>query len=138
MAENINIVILQGRVGKDPMTRTLGETATASFTLATSRGSKDNAQTTWHNIVTYRQSADFVGKYVRKGDLVSVVGEISNRKWTDKDGQDHYVTEIVAQRVQIVASKNHTDGAGRRPEPQRPNLEKDQDDLPFVPSSVRR
>ena len=87
------IVILLGHVGKDPEVRRLNDgTAVASFTLATNESYKDRSgqkveETTWHNIVVWRNVAEIAEKYVKKGDLLYLEGKLKNRSWDDKDGK---------------------------------------------------
>lgn len=102
MAGSVNRAILIGRCGKDPTVRyTQDNRPIVSFSIATSTSWKDRASgerredTTWHNIVIFNtRLADVAEKYVRKGSHVYVEGEIKNRSW-EKDGQKHYITEIV-------------------------------------------
>ena len=104
----LNKVQLIGRLGTDPDYRcTPSGTPVATFSLATSERRKDKDGevrefTEWHNIVTWRTLADTCRNYLTKGKLVYVEGRIRTRKYQDKDGQDRYITEIVADQVKFL------------------------------------
>lgn len=114
----INKAILIGNVGQDPEIRYTGDvnngTKVATFRLATTERYRDRSgnlqeHTEWHNIVVWRNTADVVEKYVKKGTQVYVEGRIRTRSWDDQTGNKRYVTEIVADTLQLL---------GRRPEGQ--------------------
>ncbi len=104
----INKVTLIGNLGGDPEVRRLeGGTAVARFSLATNESYKDkdgNFQTVteWHNVVVWRELAERAERSLKKGMLVYVEGKISYRKYTTQDGQDRYVTDIVANTFRIM------------------------------------
>ncbi|MUM78709.1 single-stranded DNA-binding protein [Pseudodesulfovibrio sp. F-1] len=108
MAGSLNKVILIGRLGRDPeLSYTPNGQARARFSIATDEGYRDRQtgqkveRTEWHNIVAWRQTAEFCGNYLGKGRLVLVEGKLQTRKWQDQNtGQDRYMTEIVADNVQ--------------------------------------
>jgi len=108
MAGSLNKVILIGRLGRDPeLSYTPNGQARAKFSIATDEGYRDRQtgqkveRTEWHNIVAWRQTAEFCGNYLAKGRLVLVEGKLQTRKWQDQNtGQDRYMTEIVADNVQ--------------------------------------
>jgi single-strand DNA-binding protein len=108
MAGSLNKVILIGRLGRDPeLSYTPNGQARAKFSIATDEGYRDKQtgqkveRTEWHNIVAWRQTAEFCGNYLGKGRLVLVEGKLQTRKWQDQNtGQDRYMTEIVADNVQ--------------------------------------
>ena len=107
---SVNKVILVGNVGKDPEIRHLDSgVAVASFTLATSESyTKDGERITnteWHNIVAWRGLAGVVEKYVKKGSKLYIEGKITHRQY-EKDGQTKYFTEIVANNMVMLDSKN--------------------------------
>jgi single-strand DNA-binding protein len=103
---SVNKVFLLGRVGKEPTSKELSKGKICSFTLATERKyKKDNqpvTETEWHNVVTFQHAAEFASTYVNKGDTVYVEGFLQTRKWTDKQGEDRYVTEVVVNNIQKV------------------------------------
>ena len=132
----INKVILIGNVGKEPTIRNLdnGETV-ASFSLATSETFKKQdgtkvTNTTWHNIVVWKGLAKVVEKYVKKGDTLYIEGKISNRSWDDKEGNKHYITEIVASNIQMLGSKTK-DTSGTTEQDVNSDIPKQDDYLPF-------
>lgn len=138
----INKVILIGNVGKDPEIRHLDSgVAVASFPLATSETyrNKDNQKVTnteWHNIVVWRGLADVAEKYVKKGNPLYIEGKIRTRSWDDKDGNKRYTTEIVADNMQMLGSKQSNEAAAAAA-PETISTEKientpsEEDDLPF-------
>jgi single-strand DNA-binding protein len=112
MSVSMNKVILIGRLGKDPQVREVGDTSVANFSLATDESYKDRdgekqKKTEWHNIVVWGNSAkNFVEPYLHCGDLIMVEGKLQTRKWTDKDGNDKYTTEINVTNIQPVITGN--------------------------------
>ena len=115
---SVNKVILIGRLGKDPETRYMpnGEAVT-NATLATSENWKDKSgvkqeKTEWHNLTFYRKLAEIAGEYLKKGSSVYVEGRIQTRKWQNKEGQDQYTTEIVADRMQMLGGRSGGGGGG--------------------------
>ena len=114
----VNKVILIGNVGQDPEIRYTGDvnngTKVATLRVATTERYRDrngNLQehTEWHSIVVWRNTADVVEKYVKKGTQVYIEGRLRTRSWDDQNGNKRYVTEIVADTLQLL---------GRRPEGQ--------------------
>jgi single-strand DNA-binding protein len=101
---SVNRAIILGRIGKDPEVKHLSaETSVASFNVATTfRKSKVDEDTEWHRVVAWDRLADVVGKYAKKGDLIYIEGRLRTRKWTDKSGNERDVTEIVAERIQLI------------------------------------
>lgn len=92
-----------------------GGEAVANITLATTDSWKDKSgtkqeKTEWHRVSFFGRQAEVVGEYLKKGSQVYIEGRIQTRKWQDKDGQDRYTTEIVADRMQMLGGKSS--GAG--------------------------
>jgi len=112
---SVNKVILVGNLGRDPETRyTTGGDAVTNIRLATTDVWKDKngekqERTEWHNIVFYGRQAEIAGEYLKKGRQIYVEGRLQTRKWQDKEGQDRYTTEIIADRMQMLGSR---EGAG--------------------------
>ncbi len=108
---SLNKVMLIGNVGSEPSVRYLeGNTKVASFSLATSERYKDRngenkENTEWHNIVVWRNLADFVEKYIHKGSQLFIEGKIRTRNYTDQANVKKYITEIVADSIQFVGRK---------------------------------
>lgn len=112
---NINKTILGGRLTADPELRqTNSGVSVCSFTVAVNRKySKDGQQEAdFINCQAWRQTAEFVCKYFKKGSSICVAGAIQTRSWDDQNGQKRYATEIVADEVYFVDGKNDTQGAG--------------------------
>ncbi|MDR1866074.1 MAG: single-stranded DNA-binding protein [Bacteroidales bacterium] len=110
----VNKVILLGRAGKDPEVRHLDNNmSVANFTLATNESyMKDGSrveQTEWHNIVSWR-NAKYIEDYVRKGMLLYVEGRLRSRSWDDKNGNKHYITEVLADTLHILSPKDNSQG----------------------------
>jgi len=108
---SINKVILVGNVGKDPVVRYFDKgVAKATFPLATSE-SYTNQQgesitsTEWHNIVLWRALAEVAEKTIKKGAQVYIVGKIKTRSYVDKDGNNKYITEILADTLLVLDKK---------------------------------
>ena len=102
---SVNRVQLIGNLGKDPELRMAGETAVITLPLATSETYKGEKQTEWHNVVFWGKTAEVVNKYLKKGNQIYVEGRLKTRKWTDKEGNDHYQTEIHAQSMVMLGGK---------------------------------
>jgi single-strand DNA-binding protein len=112
MAAGLNKVMIIGRLGRDPEVRyTQGGTAVTNFSVATSDGWTDKAtgekreKTEWHRVVAFRRLAEVCGEYLAKGRQVYVEGRLQTRSW-EKDGITRYTTEILADKVQFLESKN--------------------------------
>ena len=113
MARGINKVILIGNLGNDPDVRyTSGGSAVANISLATSDTWRDKEtgdpqeRTEWHRIVFFGRLAEIVSEYLRKGSKIYVEGRLQTRKWQDRDGNDRYTTEIVANEMQMLDSRS--------------------------------
>ena len=107
----INKVILVGRITKDPALRkTQNGTSVVSFTLACNRRVPSQGQDAdFINCVAWNKTADFMAQYVRKGALLGIEGRIQTRSYDDKDGKRVYVTEVVANSVQLLESKKQAE-----------------------------
>jgi len=107
----VNRVILLGNLGKDPEIRHLENgRARASFTLATNEFYKNKegekvTSTEWHNVVLWSPLAEIAEKYLTKGKQVYIEGKLTNRSYTDKDGQAKYITEVVGQNLVLLGNK---------------------------------
>ena len=119
---SVNKAFILGRVGKDPLVSHYNNAKKVTFSMATTdRGytKQDGTQvpdrTEWHNIVAWRNLAEICEKYVRKGDLLHIEGKITNRSW-EKDGTTHYITEIVAEVVELFP-KNQQGQQAPQPAP---------------------
>jgi single-strand DNA-binding protein len=118
---SVNKVILVGNLGKDPELRyTPSGAAVATFSLATSERYKDKSgewvdKTEWHNIVAWRNLAEICGKFLHKGKQVYIEGKIQTRSYDDRDGNKRYITEIVADQMQMLGRAGEDTGGSNRP-----------------------
>ncbi|MBI5718257.1 MAG: single-stranded DNA-binding protein [Burkholderiales bacterium] len=120
---SVNKVILIGNLGKDPEVRYMPSgSAICNVTLATSRQwkNKDSGErqeeTEWHRVVFFDRMAEIAGEYLKKGRPVYVEGRLKTRKWTDKEGVEKYTTEIVAEQMQLLGSRDGGGGGGGMPD----------------------
>jgi len=154
----VNKVILVGNLGKDPeVRRTQSGEPIVNFSVATSENWRDKntgerkEKTEWHRVVIFNEHlAKIAEQYLRKGSKVFVEGQLATRKWTDKDGQEKYTTEIVLNRfrgeLQMLDGRGEGGGdnagfssppaarsEGRRPSSNAPAFEPGgmDDDIPF-------
>ena len=114
---SFNKVILIGNMTADPeLKQTTGGISVCSFSIAINRRfakADQNQQTVdFINIVTWRQSAEFVSRYFKKGNPILVCGQLQTRSWTDAQGQKRYATEVVADEVSFVAPSNQAGAPG--------------------------
>ena len=105
---SFNKVILIGNMTADPeLKQTASGISVSSFSIAVNRrfkGENGQQECDFINIVTWRQQAEFVCKYFKKGNPILICGQIQTRTWTDNQGQKRYATEVVADEVSFVAS----------------------------------
>src|SRR5438105_15646472 len=108
---SVNKVILIGNLGRDPETRYMPDGgAITNISIATTDKWKDKAgemqeKTEWHRVAFFGKLAEIAGEYLKKGSQVYVEGRLQTRKWQDKEGQDKYTTEIVANEMQMLGSR---------------------------------
>lgn len=106
-----NSVRLLGNLGKEPVIKTFSNGGkVANFSLATKSFSKDKdgnrvEETDWHNLVVRGKQAEIVEKYLTKGSQIAVEGMLKSRKYTDSDGHDKYITEVVVNEFQMMGRK---------------------------------
>lgn len=105
---SVNKAIILGHLGKDPDLRSLPDgKSVATISIATTETWKDKSgekqeKTEWHRVVMFGKQADLAGQYLKKGSQVYIEGRIQTKKWTDKQGQEKYTTEILADRMQFI------------------------------------
>ena len=138
---SLNRALLIGNVGNDPEVRYLNneQGKFTSFRLATTERYKDRngdvkENTEWHQIVAWGKMADIVEKFVNKGSQLYVEGKITTRKWTDKDGNDRFTTEIRAEGIQILGKREEAKPAPAEESPALKALKAEdnpEQDLPF-------
>ena len=110
---SLNMVILNGYVGKDPEIKTFQDGGkVANFTMATSKkgyttqsGTVVPDKTTWHNITAKGNIVKAIEPYVKKGDYIGIIGEISQREYTNTAGVKSYFNEIIANEIQFFPSQ---------------------------------
>lgn len=144
----LNKVILIGNLGADPDLRFMPNgNPVAQVSLATTRRWKDKQSgerkedTEWHRLIFYNRLAEIAGEYLKKGSKIYVEGRLQTRKW-QKDGVDHYTTEIIVGEMHMLDSRQGTDSgaaAGNKydppqmktPAPAGDNSDDFDDDIPF-------
>ena len=139
---NLNKVILGGRLTADPeLKQTPSGVSVISFTVAVNRrfgsknGEQNETQADFINCVAWRQTAEFISKYFRKGSSICVLGSLQVRSWQDNQGQKRYSTEVVVDEANFVDARNENGSApsyssnpGSAPNFEDHNTD---DDLPF-------
>jgi single-strand DNA-binding protein len=112
MARGVNKVILVGNLGADPEVKYMPNgNAVANVTVATSESWKDKQsgeqkdKTEWHRVVFFRRLAEIAGEYLKKGSQIYIEGKLQTRKWQDKNGNDRYTTEIIANEMQMLGGR---------------------------------
>ncbi|MGR8949952.1 MAG: single-stranded DNA-binding protein [Gammaproteobacteria bacterium] len=152
MARGVNKVTLIGNLGSDPEIRyTANGSAVANVSIATAESWKDREsgeqqeRTEWHRVVFFSRLAEIVGEYLKKGSQVYIEGRLQTRKWQDRDGNDRYTTEIVANEMQMLGGRGGGGGfdapsgqpkSGQRGSPapsssNEPPMDDFDDDIPF-------
>ena len=118
---SVNKVIVVGNLGRDPETRFLPDgKAVCNFSVATTDKWTDKATnekkeaTEWHRISSFGRLAEICGEYLKKGSQVYIEGKLRTRKWQDKEGQDRYSTEIIAETMQMLGSRSGMGGGEPR------------------------
>ncbi len=145
MARGINKVILVGNLGADPETRYMPSgSAVTNLRVATSESWKDKQtgeqqeRTEWHRVAMFGRLAEIAAEYLRKGSQVYLEGSLRTRKWQDKDGNDRWSTEIVANEMQMLGSRGDASAPARSQPaavgesgPSGPPDDEFNDDIPF-------
>lgn len=147
MARGINKVILVGNLGADPETRYMPSgSAVTNIRVATTESWKDKdtgdqqERTEWHSVAFFGRLAEIVAEYLRKGSQVYIEGKLRTRKWQDREGNDRWSTEVVANEMQMLGGRPGSNAPAQAPAPaaaqagadapQPPPGEFD-DDIPF-------
>jgi len=121
MSRGVNKVILVGNLGADPETRSMpsGMTVT-NIRIATSESWKDKTsgaqqeRTEWHSVALFGRLGEIAAEYLRKGSQVFVEGKLRTRKWQDKQDNDRYTTEIIADNMQMLGARGGAPGGAER------------------------
>lgn len=117
MALGLNKVMLLGNLGKDPDIQIFeGGVKKASFTMATSEAYRDKEgnridKVEWHNVVAWRNLAETMERFLRKGSKVYIEGKIRTRNYQDQSGSTRYITEIVAENLILLDRRETGEGA---------------------------
>jgi single-strand DNA-binding protein len=145
MARGINKVIIVGNLGGDPETRYMPSgSAVTNLTVATNESWKDKQtgeqkeRTEWHKVAMFNRLAEVAAEYLRKGSQVYIEGKLRTRKWQDKDGNDRWTTEVVADEMQMLGGRSGGGGSasmnqdpGPASAPAKPGPDDFDDDIPF-------
>jgi single-strand DNA-binding protein len=144
MARGVNKVIVVGNLGQDPETRYMPSgSAVTNLRVATNESWKDKQtgeqkdRTEWHSVAMFGRLAEIAAEYLRKGSQVYIEGKLRTRKWQDKDGNDRYTTEIVADEMQMLGSRSggSAPSISDAPPPSAPRSQSSgddfDDDIPF-------
>jgi single-strand DNA-binding protein len=143
MARGINKVILVGNLGADPETRYMPSgSAVTNLSVATSESWKDKQtgeqkeRTEWHKVAMFNRLAEIAAEYLRKGSQVYIEGKIRTRKWQDRDGNDRWTTEIIADEMQMLGGRGGgsapmSSGGQGQSSPPPPPADDFEDDIPF-------
>ena len=131
---NFNKVIIGGRLTADcELKQTPNGVSVTSFSIAVNRKGADS-KTDFIDCVAWRQTAEFISRYFKKGSSICIVGSLQKREWTDKNnGQKRYATEVIAEEASFVDSKNDSASADTANIPADANMQEvaENDDLPF-------
>jgi len=122
MARGINKVILIGNLGADPETRAMPSGGTvANLRVATSESWRDKQtgeqqeRTEWHRVALFGRLAEVASEYLRKGSQVYIEGSLRTRKWTDKQGNERYSTEVIGNDMQMLGGRGGGAGGASAP-----------------------
>jgi single-strand DNA-binding protein len=112
MARGVNKVIIVGNLGNDPDTKYMPSgSAVTNLSVATNESWKDKAtgeqkdRTEWHRVAMFGRLAEIAAEYLRKGSQVYIEGKLRTRKWQDKQGNDRYSTEVIADEMQMLSGR---------------------------------
>lgn len=147
MARGINKVILVGNLGADPETRYMPSgSAVTNIRVATTESWKDKdtgdqqERTEWHSVAFFGRLAEIVAEYLRKGSQVYIEGKLRTRKWQDREGNDRWSTEVVANEMQMLGGRPGSNAPAQAPAPAAAQVGADapqpspgdlDDDIPF-------
>ena len=148
MSRGINKVIIVGNLGADPETRYMPSgSAVTNLSVATSEQWKDKQtgeqkeRTEWHKVAMFNRLAEIAAEYLRKGSQVYIEGKLRTRKWQDRDGNDRWTTEVIADEMQMLGgrggggsapmSSDSGPGGGSSGGPPKSPPDDFEDDIPF-------
>ena len=144
MARGINKVIIVGNLGADPDSRAMPSgNAVTNISVATSESWNDRdtgekkEKTEWHRVVFFNRLAEIAAQYLKKGSQVYVEGKLQTRKWEDKEGNERWTTEIVANQMQMLGDRMSNDMSNDNASSSQSSSDNDfstdefDDDIPF-------
>ena len=144
MARGINKVIIVGNLGADPDSRAMPSgNAVTNISVATSESWNDREtgekqeKTEWHRVVFFNRLAEIAAQYLKKGSQVYVEGKLQTRKWEDKEGNERWTTEVVANQMQILGDRMSNDMSNDNASSSQSSSDNDfstdefDDDIPF-------
>ncbi len=121
---DFNKVVLTGRITAEPELKTSGEKEFMNFSLAVNRYGKD-AAADFFKVVVFGKTAEFISKYIHKGDLLLIEGRLSTSSWVDNNGVKKYSTDILSNSVMLMRRKNENSQSEKNVQ------DKDSDEIPF-------
>jgi len=139
----VNKVVILGTLGNDPdMKYAANGNAIANLSVATNESWKDKntgqkqTKTEWHKIIIFGKLAEIAGQYLKKGSSAYFEGKLQTRKWQDKDGNDRYTTEIVANEMQMIGGRDDRpqdmQSQPAKKQPAAPAADDGFRDIPFI------
>ena len=144
MARGINKVIIVGNLGADPDSRAMPSgNAVTNISVATSESWNDREtgekqeKTEWHRVVFFNRLAEIASQYLKKGSQVYVEGKLQTRKWEDKEGNERWTTEVVANQMQMLGDRMSNDMSNDNASSSQSSSDNDfstdefDDDIPF-------
>ena len=144
MARGINKVIIVGNLGADPDSRAMPSgNAVTNISVATSESWNDRdtgekkEKTEWHRVVFFNRLAEIAAQYLKKGSQVYVEGKLQTRKWEDKEGNERWTTEVVANQMQMLGDRMSNDMSNDNASSSQSSSDNDfstdefDDDIPF-------
>ena len=144
MARVINKVIIVGNLGADPDSRAMPSgNAVTNISVATSESWNDREtgekqeKTEWHRVVFFNRLAEIAAQYLKKGSQVYVEGKLQTRKWEDKEGNERWTTEVVANQMQMLGDRMSNDMSNDNASSSQSSSDNDfstddfDDDIPF-------
>ena len=144
MARGINKVIIVGNLGADPDSRAMPSgNAVTNISVATSESWNDREtgekqeKTEWHRVVFFNRLAEIAAQYLKKGSQVYVEGRLQTRKWEDKEGNERWTTEVVANQMQMLGDRMSNDMSNDNASSSQSSSDNDfstdefDDDIPF-------
>ena len=144
MARGINKVIIVGNLGAAPDSRAMPSgNAVTNISVATSESWNDREtgekqeKTEWHRVVFFNRLAEIAAQYLKKGSQVYVEGKLQTRKWEDKEGNERWTTEVVANQMQMLGDRMSNDISNDNASRSQPSSDNDfstdefDDDIPF-------